>query len=448
MILENSRVIRQIIREELEGAGFEVLEADTADSAFRIMQEVQLDLATLAVELPDANGYDVCLAIRKGQGGTKNRFVPVVFITGSDDMAERRRGFEVGGVDFIHKPFPQGYVSGVVRQILKPESRLEGLQALVADDSIFAREIVADALRTHGVVVHEVETGDAAYELLKERIGELDLVITDLIMPGIKGNELVHRIRNEFKDLDLPVIIMSGEDKSVSIIDLFRAGASDYLVKPFIKEEMMARVMVHLKTRLLNRQLVSKIRELEQANTRLNKLAAQDSLTNLPNRKIMFQRFQEALARRQKEELYLSFLIVDIDHFKKINDRYGHQVGDWVIQELSGVIRGVVKKNAYVGRLGGEEFGLVILSRDPAPPISIAESVIREVRIRPFLQDKLPSPIAVTISMGVYISSPGENGNVESIYKAADELLYQAKSEGRNRMVFNRLDGTEIISPP
>lgn len=436
LVADSSRVIRQILREELEGSGFEVMDTEHGADVFLILNSTDIDLVTLAVELHDMNGYDICQYIRRGGFNGKsvrNSNVPVIFITGNDVIEERKKGFAVGAADFIVKPFPPGFVSGVVRRLLKPESRLEGLEALVIDDSKMARDIVSSALKQEGVVVHEVSNGDAGYEFLKENLSRLDLVITDLIMPGMSGDELTSRIRNELQDLDLPVLVMSGEDHKLTAIDIFRSGATDYLIKPFIKEELMARIRVHLKARLLNRLLLARLRDLEHLNTQLKSLASRDHLTGLSNRKTFMERFREAIKRKQVEGLYLTFMIVDIDYFKKINDSLGHHVGDQVIQETAKLIRAVVKRSAIIGRLGGEEFGAIVLSHEKGSGFKLADKLCKTVASHKFITEDNGKQVTVTVSIGAHMLPPGKNSSPEEIYIRADEKLYRAKMEGRNR---------------
>ncbi len=437
LVVDNSRVIRQIIREELETNGFDVIDTDLGEEVYRILSEKDVDLVTLSVELHDINGYDICRTIRNGgpsERVVRNSNIPIIFVTSNDTIEERRKGFQVGAADFISKPFGKGEVSSVIRKLLKPEANLQGMEALVVDDSKFAREIVSGALNQIGVTTHQMNNGKDAISFIKKNPRRIDMVITDVVMPGIQGDELVKIIRKERTDPDLPILVMSGEDHNLSIMDIFKAGATDYIMKPFIKEELLARLHVHMKTRLLNRLLMERLEDLEHANLKLRSIASRDPLTGLYNRRAFFDRLQDAKIKKKKEDLYLSFIIFDIDHFKHINDQYGHITGDQVLRETGLIIRATSKHTAIVGRLGGEEFGAFVLSRDPGSAVKISERIRSRIEQYNFLQNGTERNIKATISIGVYISPPDENLTAERLYGNADEMLYDAKTNGRNRI--------------
>jgi two-component system cell cycle response regulator len=161
-------------------------------------------------------------------------------------MEDRKRGFELGAADFISKPFPEGSILSAVNKVLKPAQLVQGMTALVVDDSGVARHIVTEYLRREGLHVLQAEDGQQALEILRRPAGEIDMVITDLNMPRMDGCQLARSIRGELDLPDLPVIFLTASADESELLEVFRAGATDHLVKPFAKEELLARIRVHL----------------------------------------------------------------------------------------------------------------------------------------------------------------------------------------------------------
>ncbi len=274
LIVEDSGVTRRIIRRELEPGGFELFDAADGEQALDLARRHKPHLITLDVDMPHLDGYQTCAQLRtlrfesEEEPGTQRR-VPVVFVT-SDESAEcRAKGFEAGATDFFLKPFKQGALLDVVKRILRPPSVLDGATALVVEDSSVIRHAVADMLKRHGLTVLEASNGEQGFHCARHHAHQLDLIVTDYLMPGINGEQLCAKIRGELGLTDIPIIFLSGVKDSATIVEMFEAGASDFIIKPFSIEELLARINVHLKVSLLNRELgqrnAAMLEELELA---------------------------------------------------------------------------------------------------------------------------------------------------------------------------------------
>lgn len=182
--------------------------------------------------------------------------IPVIFVTSLDTIEDRRRGFEAGATDFITKPFKEGELLDAVNRILNPLRRLSGMTALLADAAA-SRRVVMDCLAREGVSVIETGDGAEAFEIIADRSDEIDIVLTVCRLPGMNGDELCGRIRNELNLQDLPVVFLPHIDDKSMLLELFKAGATDYLVQPFAKEEFLARLTSHLDRSILNKRLRS-----------------------------------------------------------------------------------------------------------------------------------------------------------------------------------------------
>ena len=280
LVVDDSAMIRQTIRKELETGGYEILEAKNGLEALtRLAVASPPDLVTLDIEMPKLNGLETC---RKLRGERYTRFfshcpdnrMPVIFVTGNDTMDDRKTGFQLEAADFISKPFAKGAILSAVNKVLKPAKMVQGLTALVVDDSGVARHIVSEYLRREGLTVIQAEDGLQAFSILLEQNKEIDMVVTDLNMPKMDGCELTRKIRRELNLTDLPVIFLTASADQSQLLEIFKVGATDHLVKPFAKEELLARITVHLERNLLNKHLRTMVRELTDLNHMKDNLLA------------------------------------------------------------------------------------------------------------------------------------------------------------------------------
>ncbi len=249
LIVDDDRTSRAFFRRELELGGYDIIESSDGFEAIHAVHEEDVDLVVLDIEMPDMDGYQVCSWLRSEQfsqrfNQKKTGLLPIIFVTSDESLESRLKGFRAGATDFINKGFKQGELLNIVDRLLKPRNVLEGLTALVVDDSRLVRQMVAGMLQEQGMQVFEAVNGQEGYDLLRERVHQIDMVITDLEMPVMKGDELCHKIRKELGLKELPVIFLTAIPDRNVLIDLFKAGANDYLVKPFVKEELIARLKV------------------------------------------------------------------------------------------------------------------------------------------------------------------------------------------------------------
>lgn len=271
LVVDDSSMMRRILRKELEKSNFEVFEAEDGLQAFEMAAEIKPQLITIDVDMPRMDGYEAVYKIRtdlKLMTQDCDKEIPIVFVTANDTLEGRKKGFEVGATDFIIKPFLKGEVSAAVNNLLYPDTTLQGMNVLVAEDSSLTRSILNNILKGEGINTILSSNGAEALEILKKEEENIDLVMTDFMMPEMDGDELCKRIRFDLGNKSLPVIFLSAMSETSSILKIFKAGASDYIIKPFAKEELLARIKVHLESRLLNKKLFEQVHELK----RLSKL--------------------------------------------------------------------------------------------------------------------------------------------------------------------------------
>ncbi len=271
LVVDDSPTIRRLVRRELEAGGHEVREAADGESGLALIFAERPDLLTLDVDMPDQDGFEVCRRLREWEAQTGSLApLPVVFLTGNESLIERERGFEVGAADFVHKNDPRLKNEGELRTrleaILKPPADLSGLRALVVDDNLTTRHIIAGLLRGERLEVTEAADGREAYDLAAAAPAPFDLVVTDCVMPNLDGEGLCRRLRRNLGWTEVPVIFLSALAEKSRILSMFQAGGTDYLMKPFAKEELLARIRVHLETRRLTRELRARVEELHRLN--------------------------------------------------------------------------------------------------------------------------------------------------------------------------------------
>ena len=261
-----------------------------------------------------------------------------------------------------------------------------------------------------------------------------DLIISDIMVEGqMSGVGLVTRIREMEGDKSrVPILAVSGLDDTVRRTELFRLGINDFISKPVMKEEVRARV-----TNLINsKQLFDQVK-MQQKH--LYELAMRDPLTGLFNRNSLEEMAERKLEEAIEQDAPLSLLLLDLDHFKDINDEHGHLVGDAVLEEVGELLRRNVRDEDYAARYGGEEFLLIM------PHCDLASATAKADLIRQDLETLEPQGLMLTASIGVTSRQrgSGDQATLEQLFRIADQAVYEAKAKGRNRVVAKRkLDAT------
>ena len=301
---------------------------------------------------------------------------------------------------------------------------------LVVDDVRLNLQVIANTLDKVGYDITLVSSGRQALERVES--ARPDLILLDLMMPEMDGLEVCEKIQSNPDLADIPIIFLSASKEQEHVLQAFEKGAVDYMVKPFYQAELLARVKMHLELKYSRQKLKQLLGEQVALVNELERLANTDSLTGIWNRRYLFIVAEREITRSKRYNIAFSVLLIDIDHFKRINDTYGHDIGDEVIIFMTKVVLENLRKVDCFGRLGGEEF-LVLL-----PETDLNEAKIVAERIRTNIENKYinthDQKISITVSIGV--SCYGlEDQVIDSIIQRADQGLYQAKNQGRNRVI-------------
>lgn len=298
-----------------------------------------------------------------------------------------------------------------------------GQTILVADDDPMYRRLLQKRLQDWGYRVVAVEDGQKAWEALHAEAVP-SVIILDWLMPGLNGLELCRRIRERQQTSYQYILLVSGKDHKQDVVDGLDAGADDYLTKPFDIGELRARIRSGTRIISLQRQLI-----LAQEELRFQ--ATHDALSGLWSRGAVLDLLSCELRRGRRADAFTGILMIDLDHFKNINDSYGHPIGDEVLKETSNRIAQSVRSYDYVGRYGGEEFIAILSNCTEVDLRNVAERTRQSVANVPVCTNS--GRVSVTASIGGVV---GQSGIPEQqLLASADSALYEAKRSGRNRVV-------------
>ena len=445
-ILANVRLLEAKLAAEY----FQVVTAMNGADALESVQRTKPDIVLLDVMMPGIDGLEVCKRLK---ANPQTQHIPVVMVTALDQPEDRVRGLEAGADDFLTKPINDVSlfcrVKNLVRlKMLTDELRercvatgglacaineTNGLAAmpgriLAVDSRAASGERVRNNLAgRHEVNVVEPQNAIAAAVEEGERY---ELAIINLDMEGFDALRLCSQFKSLEHTRQTPILIIVGPDDHQRLLRALDMGVNDYLLRPLDKQELVARV----NTQIRRWRYTERLRQNVQTSLQM---AVTDSLTGLYNRRYLESHLHPMVEHAANRGKPLGVLTLDVDFFKSINDTYGHDAGDRVLQELAARIRASIRNVDIACRTGGEEFVVVLPSTDIDLAERIAERMRKQVAGRRFnigIEGGLP----ITMSIGVSGLEDAAD-RAEDLLKRADLALYRAKHEGRNRVVVGKM---------
>ena len=348
--------------------------------------------------------------------GSGSIFVFTIPISANEDAELRDRTTVLPAGIYTHSSIPI------------PLPHPEAPRILAVDDDPVSLQVLINDLGLEGMSVTTASNGADALTLI-ETSRPFDLVLLDVVMPGMTGFEVCRQLRRRYNTAELPVVMLTAKSRLADLTEGFASGANDYLDKPFTREELLAQVAAQIKVR--------KYHELAQENSRLRRELIIDTLTSLTNRRGFDEFFDEEWRRALRIDYELSIMMIDIDFFKQYNDTYGHLKGDDSLVQVANALKGIARRPGdVVARFGGEEFVILLPMTNAKNAVQIAEKTCRHVEALGIPHKESGISNYITISIGVVTAKPRQDLAQVELIKAADQALYQAKNEGRNRVVF------------
>ncbi len=409
LVVEDNKTLAKLIAKKVEAAlDFQVDVAYSMNEAKLFLKMYKYFITLLDINLPDApDGEIVDYVLEKGN--------KAIVLSATIDKEFRQKILQKNILDYVNK----GGVDDVnyIISIIKRVQANQNHTVLVVDDSMVFRKQMQNLLQNMFFNVITVAHGEEALGMLNTK-DSINLVLTDYNMPVIDGLELTYEIRKEYNKNELAILAVSSNTEDEIIARFLKAGANDFILKPFSKEEFTCRINNTIEA-LENIQIVT-----NHAN--------RDYLTGLYNRRYFFESmitYEEDI--KESGEKY-AIAMIDIDDFKKINDIYGHDVGDQIIIALSEILRATTSYRDVVARFGGEEFCIVLKNINRYSAVDICERIRQEVESFSYALDK-DKYINFTISIG---ASLHEDETLEETIENADMMLYKAKKNGRNQVLF------------
>lgn len=445
----------RLLEAKLVAEYFDVRTADSGRAALDLLAREPADIVLLDVTMPEMDGFEVCRHIKRD---AKTTHIPVIMVTALNDASDRVRGLEAGADDFLTKPVDDVALFARVRSLIRLKMSMDELRLrentgeqmgafsspddgarddvaggrvlLVADDDFVARGI-ADFAREVGCDLR-IAT-DAAVVPDLAAIETFDLIMASLDLPGDDALRLTSRLRSRVETRSVPILLIMEAGDLARMAKGLEIGANDYLVQPIDRHEMIARMRTQFRHKRYQDRLRASYRESLS-------LAVTDPLTGLYNRRYYDVHLKGQLERAAATDKPLAILMIDIDHFKLINDSHGHAVGDEVLAELACRIVRSVRNFDTVSRLGGEEFAVVMPDANAEQAIGVAERLRAAVAETPMTVSTPEGRITVTASVGVALSLDGGEP-AEELCERADRAMYEAKRQGRNRVIVAPTDG-------
>jgi len=446
LVVDDIRTNIKVLEAKLTSEYYEVITAANGPEALESANHGNPDLILLDVMMPGMDGFEVC---RRLKADPATAHIPVIMVTALGDPEDRVQGLSAGADDFLTKPVDDIAMFARVRSLLRVKLMLDELrmrertsQSLgvlsapvpsVEEDYANAKILLIednprDQVRLQRMIEGQFKIGmqaDGAAGIAEARRQEYDSIVVSLGLKNPDGLRLCSQLRTTEETRNVPILLLVGPDDQRALVKGLEIGVTDYVVRPIDRNEFIAR----LRAQVRRKRYQDRLRQHYQQSI---EMAVIDPLTGLYNRRYMASHLATLLSQSPSQH-GTAALILDLDHFKLVNDTHGHGVGDEVLRDIGGRIVRNIRGMDMACRFGGEEF--VVLMPDTALEAAqiVANRLHRAIGEVPVKVTAGVSELTVTCSVGLASSKAGDNA--EQLLKRADDALYLAKNQGRNRIV-------------
>ena len=434
LILENGRLFQKILQDLLIELGCTASCVRTGEEGLDLLvnttDETRYDLIIASQHIFDKSGSEFIEYCKNAE-----RKTPIILLTSEPNETLLRNARSAGIKDIFPKTNIT-YLKSSIRYYIQGEKKIDiqGGRVLYVEDSASVTHIVTKYLEKLNLEVTHFASAEEAFHAFADN--DYDLVITDVMLEGtMDGLSLVRMIRaSNTHAAKTPILAMTGHDDAQLRIDLLHAGINDYVTKPPIEEELAARV----NNLITNKHLADQVRKQQRS---LYNIAMTDQLTTCHNRHSLSDYAPKYIKDAIRYDYPLSIMILDLDHFKNINDEFGHTTGDVVLAEIGKLLMATCRQGDIVARIGGEEF-LILL-----PHCNIFNAMHKAENIRSMIELAEPAGLMVTSSVGIATLIENYDEDFDKLYKAADTAVYESKETGRNRVTADPLsiEASELL---
>lgn len=429
VVLESSRLYQRLISKIFSAFDLDVAIYDNGSDALADIAANKPEVVCISMHLSDMTGIEVCQKIRS-MGGVYQR-LPVLIITSEDNPDTLSKALIAGATDILQKDEADSIEMRL--RIVLPQylvKRHSG-RILYLEDSQVAANITRQQLNRIGLSMDHASTVHEALRYVKNN--EYDLLITDIVLQEtLSGLDFIKEIRANSELDHTAILAITAIDDVSRRVAILKAGANDYLIKPIIEDEFYARINNLLESKKLFDQL-------KRERKRLLEMATKDALTTLYNRHFLLETAQRKFAEAYRQRYPLSIMVLDIDHFKKINDSLGHSGGDKVLKAVAEVLKKYFREEDIVARIGGEEFVVMLAHSDEKNTFARAEELRKQI------EQLNPEGWKTTVSIGITTLNLAKKETFDDLFNRADKALYQSKGEGRNRVI-EAVKGVQVVA--
>ena len=423
LILENSRLFQKMLLDLLTELGSTAECVRTGEEGLQRLRDSKqppFNLIIASQHIFDSSGNEFIEYCRQNA-----RQIPIILLTSEPNEALLKNA-QAAGVEDIFPKTNLAYLKSSIRYYIKGSQsyHFNDGRVLYVEDSPSVSHIVIGYLKKMNLDVnHFVSAEEAFAEFCRN---EYDLVITDVVLRDtMDGLSLVRMIRAQNTYIaNTPILAMTGDEDQRLKLDLLHAGVNDYVTKPPVEEELTVRV----NNLITNKRLTDQVRKQQRS---LYQIAMTDQLTTCHNRHSLSEYAPKYIRDARRYEFYLCVMIIDLDHFKRINDEFGHAAGDTVLREIGRLLMATCRQGDVVARIGGEEF-LILL-----PHCALRDAAHKGENLRSMIELARPEGIKVTASIGIASLNDSHDDDFEALYKAADKAVYLSKKNGRNRVTID-----------